>query len=273
MRYWFLFFAVPTIALGAPCDGAPGKNHKNPDGSQGGFVANTARVSPTVFLDASSSVCEQAKVQGNVKIKSGSWVAGSANIEGNSEIVSSRIYGISKVYGKAQVVDSAVCQASDINFKVSNSEYYCQTDDPEPKDPGESGKKSLIGVDSDVDGVRDDVEIWINSATTNTKTRDMYNMRMILKEIARKFRQNLLVRESNDASRDAQVSIIRSLECLDDLSQSSQEFEFMHNNIYKRFFNTIDRMKAEAKIKSSLAGYSETVTARKKKSTCPFKLR
>jgi head-tail adaptor len=32
----------------------------------------------------------------------------------------------------------------------------------EVPDPGEEGKKTLLGIDSDKDGVRDDVQIWIN---------------------------------------------------------------------------------------------------------------
>jgi hypothetical protein len=33
---------------------------------------------------------------------------------------------------------------------------------PELPHPGEEGKKTLAGIDSDKDGVRDDVQIWIN---------------------------------------------------------------------------------------------------------------
>lgn len=36
--------------------------------------------------------------------------------------------------------------------------------DPQPPHPGEAGKETLLGIDSDNDGVRDDVEIWINEA-------------------------------------------------------------------------------------------------------------
>lgn len=52
---------------------------------------------------------------------------------------------------------SDISQASSIvfiNFSIDQS--------LEVADPGEAGKKSLAGVDSDQDGVRDDIQRWIN---------------------------------------------------------------------------------------------------------------
>ena len=267
------FVFASTSALGAPCDGAKGSSHKNPDGSQGGFVANSAKVSGTVFLDASSSVCEQARVQGNAKVKSSSMVGGTATVEGNSEIISSRVYGASKVYGKALVVNSAVCQASDINFKVSGSDYYCQSDDPEPKHPGEMGKKTLMGIDSDSDGVRDDIEIWINNTTSNLKNRDMYNLRVALKRIAIKIQKNMASKDSPAESLRLMLDTFDSVDCLKDLSKSREEYKTFSQNIKFEFFNTEERIKADFKMRSHLAGYSGTIQDREKNSTCDFKLR
>lgn len=264
---------IAPIAFGAPCDGAPGKNHINPDGTKGGFVASTSSVGKTVFLDAGSSVCEQAKVKGNVKIKSGSWIGGSVIVEGSSEITSSKVFGVSKIHRNAQVEKSSVCQASDIYFKVSESDYYCQTDDPEPKHPGELSKKSLIGIDSDGDGVRDDIEIWINNRTTNSSSRDMYNIRMSLKEAAKIIQKNLLAKENKEASRQLKLQMFEAFECLLDLSNSKNEFNRFESDFAYEFFNTKERIEAEVKTRSSLAGYAQEIISKPKFSTCSFKLK
>ena len=62
----------------APCGGAEGSYHTNPDGSQGGFVANTAYAAPTAYVEASAELCEnvmrvydKAVVYGHAEVKSG----------------------------------------------------------------------------------------------------------------------------------------------------------------------------------------------------------
>jgi PKD repeat protein len=47
----------------------PGKTHFNPDGSPGGYVANSANVSGNVYLDSSSLICGDSSVSGNVSIE------------------------------------------------------------------------------------------------------------------------------------------------------------------------------------------------------------
>lgn len=268
-----LGLALNSIAFGAPCEGAPGKKHINPDKSQGGFVANSANVAKTVFLDTSSEVCEHAKVNGMVKIKSGSWIGGNAIIEGNSEIISSRVFGSSKIHRKAKIEKSSVCQESDIYFDLLKYEYFCQTGDPEPKPLGVAGKKNLLGIDSDVDGVRDDVEIWINNITTNRKDRDMYNERMILKHIAKLFQKNLLEKDNKDRSKTFQLLILDSLSCLSDITKTESEYKSLRSGIYIQSFNTMERLYADIRMKSSLDGYVFEFKPREMRSTCPSEVK
>ena len=42
-----------------------------------------------------------------------------------------------------------------------------------PPDPGEEGKKTIQGIDSDRDGVRDDVQMWIYAFVPNEPKRQM----------------------------------------------------------------------------------------------------
>lgn len=256
MRYVILFFLfLPTLSQGAPCNGAPGQNHKNPDGSTGGFVAETASVVSSAYIDPSSSVCERARINGNVKLKSSSEVSGQALVEGNSTITGSRIYSQARVLGNSVVTGSVICQASEINFNVINSDYYCQTDDPEPKHPGELGKKTLLGIDSDVDGVRDDVEIWINNSTSNTPGIDYKIIRESLKEIARELQESLKYKENANLTLEARLRALNLSFCLNNRKSFSFEATLL-KRLNVTIYNTMDRLKAWAKTEASLNGMS-----------------
>ena len=162
-------FLLSTGLPAAPCGGAAGRLHVNPNGSTGGFVANTALVSKTVTIETKSVVCDKAKINGNAQIKGMSEILGSTEINGSVQISDSKTYSSPIIPGNSIIIRSVVCQASQLNsLKVIDSTYYCNVDDPEPRDPGEAGKKTLLGVDSDGDGVRDDVEIWLNRNFSNT---------------------------------------------------------------------------------------------------------
>lgn len=57
--------------------------------------------------------------------------------------------------------------------------------DPEPKWPGDAGDKTLEGIDADNDGVRDDVEIWINENVKDNNLGYHGNVRQAVKQYAR----------------------------------------------------------------------------------------
>lgn len=73
---------------GLACDGQDGECIKNPDGSPGGFVANTAKAKWTRFyfsrnqsfhIDPSASVCDFAEVE-DARLEAGARVSGFARI-------------------------------------------------------------------------------------------------------------------------------------------------------------------------------------------------
>lgn len=68
--------------------------HRHPNG--GGWVADTARVSPTVYVGPN------AQVYGNARVYGGAQVYGNARVYGHA-----RVYGKAHVYGDAQVYGSA----------------------------------------------------------------------------------------------------------------------------------------------------------------------
>ena len=240
---------------GAPCGGAPVAAHPNPDGSIGGAVAKTASVSSSSMVDSSSSVCGRAIVQGTAKIRNGSEISGSAIIEGRAFINASKIKGIAKVYGNAIVTNSTVCQASQINFSVSDSNYYCDLEDDEPRDPGELGKKTVTGIDSNVNGIRDDVEIWINNNTTNTPNKDMYNERMALRQIAKGIQSAIKFKDNKIEARKYMLESVMGKSCLKGIV-NNKELDDLDVDMRLVIINSEQRFFAWARAHASLSGLS-----------------
>ncbi len=230
----FLSLLLTTPAWAAPCGGARGDAWTNPDGAPGGFVAKTAKAEPGAIIAAGAQVCDSAQVKAGAKVLGNAKVAGRAQILRNGEVDgraqvqgearigggtaitkiygdslveggalvtgASQVYARSKVRGGAKVHNSVVCQASVIEgISVTDSDYYCQTEDPEPPMPAEAlGKATLLGVDSDRDGVRDDVEIWINDRFSNIPEKDFLAWRIAFREIARLEHQLLRMLENRE---------------------------------------------------------------------------
>lgn len=260
---------LSSLSFGAPCGGALVVAHKNPDGSTGGMVAKTATVASTVNVNPGATVCDKAKVQGNVRVGKGSEISGSAILEGGAVIKSSKIKGNAKVYGNAVVTNSTVCQASLINFNVSNSEYYCDLEDESPKDPGENGLKTILGIDSNVNGIRDDVEVWINNKTTNTQNNDLYNVRMSLRQIAKSLQSAI---KSKDIKNEAQRYMLDSISgkrCLEEITNDKKILE-LADDLNIEIFNTEPRFFAYARAHGTLNGLSLNNNS---KVNCDFKKR
>ena len=83
--------------------------HKNPDGSTGGWVAETAKVAPTVFVGKDAKVYGNAKVFGKAVVSGNAVVSGDAKVFGKA-VVSGKavVYGNAEVFGNAEVSGNAV---------------------------------------------------------------------------------------------------------------------------------------------------------------------
>lgn len=95
--------------------------HQNPDGSKGGWVADTANVADTAYVEPEATVYGQAKVDGTARISDNAAVFGSARIGGAAVIEDNakvfdfalvkghaRVGGDAKIYGSAHVEGSVV---------------------------------------------------------------------------------------------------------------------------------------------------------------------
>lgn len=236
-----LIFISYSLAA-SPCDGVKVGYWVNPDGSRGGSVATTAKVFAGVTIGPQAQVCGESVVSGKT-----------------------HIFGRAKISGKSKIHNSTICQASQIaGFDVIDSDYYCQTEDPEPTHPGEAGKKTLLGIDSDNDGVRDDVEIQINDMYSNTaKVNKKYfrktaklEMRSYEKLLKRRTEKAYCIEEYRnvlDAGRCVRHVYTAGLSKGMRYSTREQIFDQQHT-LFNEYFNTRERLTEWNKVLRNLNG-------------------
>lgn len=94
--------------------------HTNPDGSIGGWVADTAHVDDTAHLAADARVYGNARVFGdgqvrdaaqvydNARVGDGGVVSDRAHVYGNAHVTASTVTGVARVLGSAQISHGAV---------------------------------------------------------------------------------------------------------------------------------------------------------------------
>lgn len=86
-----------------------------------------------------------------------------------------------------------------VNFVIDSS--------LEVKDPGEEGKKTLAGIDSDNDGIRDDLQRYINVSTQG-------DVQMAYKQFARKAQLRILNHENRELSNFFNHRIENAIACM-----------------------------------------------------------
>ena len=63
----------------------PAHRHKNPDGTEGGWVADTATVELTTYVGADAKVSGYAQVNGNARVYGDAQVYGDARVYGDAQ--------------------------------------------------------------------------------------------------------------------------------------------------------------------------------------------
>ncbi|MCE3013165.1 MAG: hypothetical protein LW878_08890 [Proteobacteria bacterium] len=320
LRFILLALLLSQTALAGTkaCGGAQVGFWTNPDGSRGGMVASTAKAFTGAIIAPEAQVCDYAQIQsgaklldratlaGRAQLLPGGEVGGSARVEGEAKVggsvnIPTKISGEvvvsgsplitgrtnisqkAKVSGSAKVHNSIICQASLIEgIEVIESDYYCQTDDPEPAHPGEAGTKTLLGVDVDRDGVRDDIEIWINQKFSNTAEKDMYNLRQVFKLQAIQNNESLKWASDKQKSREISKKKMDLVDCMLELSRSTSKditiklkaldvVEDSLDEFKVNIMNTRDRIKAHSRYLSNLHGTVLKGTGNK--DICGFEVR
>ena len=116
-----------------------------------------------------------------------------------------------------------------------------------PSDPGEEGKKTLLGIDSDGDGVRDDIQRYIMQTYPEQK-----RLQKALFEYTKQFQKILQVADNKEASRQAvDVKRARS-QCLSSIVQDGYKYL---RKLIPVILNTVERNKRYILFNKQLAGY------------------
>jgi hypothetical protein len=98
--------------------------HVNPDGSLGGWVADTATVEPTAYVGPDARVYENAQVFGDAQVYENAQVFGDARVYGKAQVYgrawvfgTARVFGDARVYGNAQVFGDARVRGTAVMYE------------------------------------------------------------------------------------------------------------------------------------------------------------
>ena len=130
-----------------------------------------------------------------------------------------------------------------------------------PPDPGEAGKATLEGIDSDGDGVRDDVQRYISSTY-----KDNEKAQKIITQFA-KIKQSFLL--NTDMEKQTENAKLKGLNIGCIYYYWRDEANDMLKDLKMEFLNTKERVIANIKASSLLGGESfELVTGEALKNSC-----
>lgn len=118
----------------------------------------------------------------------------------------------------------------------------------EVADPGEAGKKTLLGIDSDNDGVRDDVQRWINETYSGKEST-----KKALKQLSKVMNKRITTLSSKQDSILASHLLIEAVGCLDwiDNFEANSNKSIAFRKVYN---NTPERIKAKLEADGNFHG-------------------
>lgn len=119
-----------------------------------------------------------------------------------------------------------------------------------PPDPGEAGKQTLQGIDSDGDGVRDDIQRYIMLSQ-----RDNESLRNALLQIARYEQNFLLAPQDRSSLRPIDDQLRRSRDCIEHFAGPLSARELVLD-LKAEFLNT--RLRSTSYLQSQRIGSART---------------
>ena len=133
-----------------------------------------------------------------------------------------------------------------------------------PPDPGEAGKATLAGIDSDEDGIRDDIQRYI-SLTYSTSART----RAGLTQFVKADQSVVLTSADHQASIRSWIEVFHAQECLSTLRPN--DYITLTDELDARLLNTKSRSLAYAAASGQYSGQSYAAPPRdERKVQCNF---
>lgn len=105
-----------------------------------------------------------------------------------------------------------------------------------PPDPGEAGKKTLEGIDSDHDGLRDDLQRWIYARFPNDPKK-----RAALRQMAVSYQKTLFLKHEPKEMEDEIRSSYKAIHCLRAVFLEGVEATVEREYIQAKVLNTKER--------------------------------
>jgi len=135
-----------------------------------------------------------------------------------------------------------------------------------PPDPGEAGKQTLEGIDSDHDGVRDDIQRWIGINYQASEKR-----REALRQDIKSLQRFILGANDKESSRNNAKDMERAWECEDYIFGTLDDAIMARDRLEPQFLNTEARSRAYIKANSQLGGtFSLMIPEDQRKAQCRF---
>lgn len=229
---------------------------------------------PNIYSDTFSTIPGQGKlvvkngtIGGNSRIQDS---LSSATISVNGE----QIFGSSDFNSQVYFLESPLNLAENNNFFIelasSPGSYLTIEIIKEielPPDPGEEGKQTLLGVDSDNDGVRDDIQRYIYITYPNEE-----KVRMALTQTARIYQELLLDSGDPEIAHKNVKKLYRSNACLYYIKDGDiRESLGIRRALKAEILNTKERSVAYLEFNNSLAGKTTSLTPENEwKDCCSF---
>jgi len=130
------------------------------------------------------------------------------------------------------------------NLKFTAILLVLANDGTLPPDPGDMGKVTLEGVDSNTNGIRDDLEIYIDvNFGTSQKKREALN------QLAQSLQQGIIATTEQE-SMNAANSFSRSMECLEYIDSENQEWK----SVQSKAVDTPERLDAWLSHETRISG-------------------
>jgi hypothetical protein len=132
-----------------------------------------------------------------------------------------------------------------VKFVVSHPHTVAM---PDPK----KNAATLLGIDSDKDGIRDDIQLWIDSKSTSPK------INLALRQYAKAITATFINKDDKNLSILATLEALRANDCHGNLQLASgtspQDIRKLHSELNAQFLNTRERIKANFQIEDNFHG-------------------
>ncbi|SDU66649.1 hypothetical protein [Desulfobacula phenolica] len=221
-----------------------------------------------------TSVFSTTPGQGKLVVKNGTMVGSkrvrdslsSATISVNGE----QIFGPSDFNKQVYLLEALLNLAENNEFSIelaSSPDSYLTIeivkDIDLPADPGNAGKETLLGIDSDNDGVRDDIQRYIYVTYPNEE-----KVRLSLTQIAKNYQE--LLPDSGDPEKAYEnvKKLNRSRSCLYYIKNGIRGAKDIADALFAKILNTEERSLAYLEFSNNLAGKTLSLTPIKDRKSC-----